>query len=184
MYLVKLTRDGTDLCNKVCRSLIAFYVDHTLEIATSIIRVPNQEEFFNMRPLLKKAEELAFERVNVTVKEEPEEGVICWSLSEPQNVQVLETDMYLSIKQDNQDLIKLREANIVLLLGVERVAPNEILPFILMAGAKNYQDYAYIYGFANRLITQHGDKLSNMDMDMIEERDQKSATDILEELNE
>jgi len=182
MYIVKLQQYSDQLCNKISTSFIVLYADRSLEIATCIIRVPNQDEFFNILPLLKQVRDCAKERLTLSVEDHTIEDNLVMSYIE-EDVSIQEPDIHLTIKDDNRSLVSNKPTNLCVVIGVEQTKGNHIKPYFQIVGAKNYQDWAFIYGATNKLVSNHGDKLSNMELDLAESHEETKTTDeIMEEL--
>ena len=174
MFIVKVKEDTELVINKICRSFIVCFIDYSLEIATSIVRVPNQDEFFNVLPLLKQVRKIAhnqlMKRLNDGIQELDK-------MEEP--------GLYLTTSEDNRDLISNKPVNICVVLGMEEVASNMIRPFIDIKGATTYKHWAFVHGAINKLISHGGNRLANMELDLIDDRTEtKSTSEIMASIDD
>jgi len=183
MYIIKLKQDTEQLCNKISTSFVMLYTNRTLEIAACIIRVPDQDEFFNILPLLKQVRDEAKNHLQLLWNERGSRiGSIVYEYSE-QDVELKEPDIYLTVKDDNTPFLSNKPVNLCVVMGVEQTKANHIRPYFQIVGAETYPDWAFVYGAANKLISTHGSKLSNMELDLTESHEVTRTTDdIMEEL--
>jgi hypothetical protein len=187
MYIIKLQDYSDYICNKISTSFIVLYADRTLEIATCVIRIPNQDEFFNVLPLLKQVKDLAKAQLALgpckSNKSTDEVKVYSYEYAE-QDIKIKDPEIRLTVLDDNRPLISNKPTNLCVVIGVEHTKGEHIKPYFQIAGADNYQDWSFIYGATNKLVSNHGDKLSSMELDLIESHEEtKTADEIIEELD-
>lgn len=182
MYMLKATEDGKKLMNRVCRSFVVCYMDYSLEIASSIIRVDDQEAFFNVLPLLRKAREIANEEL-IRKLGMPKEGfageMVFDGLEE--DATIVEPYTYLSAIEKNRPLFTDKPVSVCVAVGIEESRPNHISPFVQFLGISTYQGWSFIYGALNKLISEHGTHLSHMELNLIDHTPvTKSVDDIVD----
>lgn len=187
MYIIKLQQYSDVLLNKISTSFIVLYTDRSLEVATCIIRVPNQDEFFNILPLLKQVRDLAKSQLILKPCESDQSTeytkIYSYAYAE-EDVTIKEPDINLTLKDNNRSFVSNKPVSLCVVIGVEQTQGNHIQPYFQITGVKNYQDWAFVYGATNKLISNHGDRLSNMELDLAESHEDTKTTDeIMKELN-
>lgn len=142
--------------------LIMFRNDET-DVTGVIMRMSDQTEFFNIRPLLVILRDRAAKACEA-----------CLDIETPSTMR--EALMELTIMKDCQPIIEGQEISKAALIVNEQVSHNTFKPRIILFNIDTYEDWAYVYGIAEKYLQEYSQKLANFSAEMPNQQGGRAST--------
>lgn len=153
-----IARDSAESFGFPAQAIFVAYHNTELDVKASVTRMPTQQDFFNMRPILIKAREFALDACSKYIgSSAPVDGWVKAGYKNP--------EWLVKISQDGKSLMS-QYVNSCVILAMSEPKVGYIKPVFIFIGVDGYSEWATLYTALDKFLQDYDTRLAKLDIEL------------------